>query len=75
MADPDEVANAIIFLNIGSFDSDLFWLGRAMVSLPTPNLWETVHIDNEQGQIYVDKVSGTRMSIHPCYKFILLILN
>lgn len=44
--DPDELTNAIIFLGLENYKSDLFWIARAYLSLHLPSGWICVHIDN-----------------------------
>ena len=43
-ADPDEVVNAIIFLNLAYMPIFMYWLGRLYISLELR--WKCIHLDN-----------------------------
>lgn len=74
-ADPDEVANAIMFLNISSQQDHLFWIGRAFVSLRLPDLWQCVHESEKEGKYYIYTVTSQKLSIHPSLKYVLLMVQ
>lgn len=73
-ADPDEVVNAIVFLNICSHETELFWLGRAMISLELPMEWESYFLDDNEGEFYIYKPIHFRLNIHPCFLYIKILI-
>lgn len=41
-ADPYEIANSIIFLNLDQLGEKYFWIGRVYASIPLPDKWEKI---------------------------------
>ncbi len=74
-ADPDEVANAILYLKITSQDEDLFWIGRALTSVEPPDLWQCIHESEKEGKYYIYQVNNLKLNIHPSYKYIVTLLQ
>ncbi|KRX07419.1 hypothetical protein PPERSA_03252 [Pseudocohnilembus persalinus] len=73
--DPDQLANYIIQLNINSSEHQLYWIGRFWMNLELPYNFQSLILDNKQGEIYVDIENQKSIMIHPGFLYVQYLLD